>query len=316
MEGSYKFFIFGLILIFILGGVYFIFFFTGSSGAVNFDFGNNSLGGECLGNFYLEEGECISKVYVEGKEVSFDYYFEEEMRSIDLVLYSEVYDYLLELPREIYYSGGEIPQRKDFKLMKLDDEKQREALSPLLFEIRNAAPGNFVDQARIAISLVQNIPYAEPNESVVLNGQSLRVSRYPYQVLYEGEGSCEGKSELLSFLLRELGYGVSLFYYGPENHESVGIKCFDEKSSYESGYCFVETTAPSIIGDYSGDYPGTGRLLSMPEVIFISEGISLPEDLLEYGDSKLYSKIRSKDKLNYFDKWMLGELEERYFGLF
>ena len=39
-----------------------------------------------------------------------------------------------------------------------------------------------------------------------------------------------------------------------ENHESVGIRCPLEESYKESGYCFIETTAPAIISDDSIEY--------------------------------------------------------------
>jgi hypothetical protein len=314
MEALQKYFVRIILVIFILGGIYFLFFYQGDSFEVSdVEFV------ECGGNFSLEGEKCVSLGYVEGKEISLDYFFEGDFKELDLVLYGEVYDYLLDLPREIYYSKDETPQRKDFKLLMLDDSLQREALLPLVFEIQKISPGDKINQARIAISLVQNIPYSEPNETVVLNGQNLRVSRYPYQVLFEGEGSCEGKSGLLVFLLREIGYDVGLFHYVLENHEAVGIKCPLEESLYESGYCFVETTAPSILGDSSGDYPGTGRLLSLPEIILISEGISLPSKLEEYGDSKKFARIQEKiwarGKINLYDKWVLDGLMEKYFGV-
>jgi len=37
-------------------------------------------------------------------------------------------------------------------------------------------------------------------------------------VLYEDKGVCGEKSLLLAYLLRELGYGVVLFEFKPENH--------------------------------------------------------------------------------------------------
>ncbi len=39
-------------------------------------------------------------------------------------------------------------------------------------------------------------------------------------------------------LAKHLGYGVVLFDYIDENHLALGIKCPQELSNYNSGYCF------------------------------------------------------------------------------
>ncbi|MBT4375915.1 hypothetical protein HOD29_00890 [archaeon] len=256
---------------------------------------------------------CDSEYLINPLEISLKYVLRGEENLLNLTVYGGVVDYLKELPRSIYYSGKEIPQRIDFKLLKTNDEIQRDALLPFVNEIRNLAPDNREDQMRIAVSLIQNIPYIEPENVTVLNGRSLRVARYPYQVLYDYAGSCEGKSELLSFILRELDYGVALFYYGPENHESVGIKCPVEKSLIGSGYCFIETTSPWIIGDDRGEYLGTGKLVSKPEVVVIDDGISLGEKLDEYKDSKRFMNLRDgKSIWVLFKDSCIKKLSEKY----
>jgi hypothetical protein len=115
-------------------------------------------------------------------------------------------------------------------------------------------------------------------------------------------------------LLREIGYGTSSFYYQLENHEAVGIRCPDEESYIRSGYCFVETTGPSILNNYNGNYY-FGKL-SEPETSIISNGISLGEKLYEYKDSQkimeLINAIDKKGKLNYFQNRALEKLKEKY----
>ena len=130
------------------------------------------------------------------------------------------------------------------------------------------------------------------------------------------QGVCGEKSELLVFLLRELGYGIVFFYHQEENHESVGIKCPEEYSLRKSGYCFVETTGSSIITDDEIEYVGGVKLLSQPEIFKISEGESLEEDLYEYKDAKKWIEIRNDikenrelDVLKYF-RWK--SLKEKY----
>ncbi len=266
------------------------------------------------------EGECVSNYSNESKLVILNYVLDGEEFSLEFEVDSGVSNYLASLPRSIKYGIEEIPQRIDFKLMKIDNELQKNFLMPLVVEIQNLAPDSREDQAKIAISLVQNIPYLEPEAvSVLFEGNLLRISRFPYQVLYDLAGSCEGKSELLIFLLRELGYETSLFYYGEENHEAVGIKCPLENSLYGRGYCFVETTMPSPIAYSEGRYLGllgSNKLLSNPEIIFINEGDSLGEGLEEYRDSfvltKIVNQIDAKGKINYLEKVRFDRLREKY----
>jgi len=258
-------------------------------------------------------GEASSKE----KEVSFNYFFNGEYSKLDFIVYEEIYNYLESLPRSISYSGNESPNRADFINLKIQDEIQLQEIKKLVLAIQNLAPENKVDQARIAISLVQNIPYSSSEDKINFAGSSISKSRFPYQVLYDNGGNCEEKSELLILILRELGYGVSAFYYGPENHESVGIKCPLVESLDKTGYCFVETTAPSIIGDNGGDYPGTGKLLSKPDFLFIEDGLSLPKHIREYQDASRIIKIRERkivfilSRDNFFNK-----IYERYGILF
>ncbi|MDP3991884.1 MAG: hypothetical protein Q8P79_00020, partial [Nanoarchaeota archaeon] len=119
------------------------------------------------------------------------------------------------------------------------------------------------------------------------------------------------KSELLTFLLRELGYGTAIFYNQPENHESVGIKCPVEESYKGTGYCFVETTGPSIITDDSIEYFGGIVLESKPEIILISDGYGLSRGLQEYRDAELMKRMR-QGKFVPFRNFELKRLKERY----
>ncbi len=260
---------------------------------------------------------CFNEFYIDAKENSFNYFFNGEYSKISLIVYKGLYEYLDSLPRSIYYSEGEIPSRRDFIFLKIEDELQKRAIKELVVQIQNIAPEDKLAQARIAISLVQNIPYSDSRGNIDFAGSSVGLARFPYQVLYDNGGACEEKSELLILILRDIGYGVAAFYYGPENHESVGIKCPLKESLDESGYCFVETTAPSILGDSGGDYPGTGRLLSKPTIFLIKDGLVLPNSLPEYSDSKKVMRLRdgkiafilSKDSF-------LRKINERYGVLF
>jgi hypothetical protein len=246
----------------------------------------------CPEGFDKREGFCSSKYQLGSKNVVLNYTLNGEKSFISYTVYGDFNDYLYSVPQSISYSSEESSSRADFKLNKIDNEMQKEFLVPLVVGIQNLAKDKD-DQARIAISLVQNIPFGESNYSYSFGNQNVTYSRFPYQVLYEVEGVCGEKTELLAFLLRELGYGVSFFYYADENHESLGIKCPVEKSFSSTGYCFVETTAPSIITDDKINYVGVGKLNSIPQMYFLSKGYRFGESgFYEYKDAKRLQRIR------------------------
>ena len=71
-----------------------------------------------------------------------------------------------------------------------------------------------------------------------------------------------------------------------------------------------------IISDNQGYYIGWGELSSKPEVILISEGISLGDDLYEYKDARALIKINEiiekKGKISRLMHWKLEKLREKY----
>lgn len=261
----------------------------------------------CPASLIKRDGKCDNKYFTPEKNVVLKYFLDGVEKHINITTYEDVSEYLDERERTITYSVDEIPQRSDFKLNKINDEIQRESLMELVVKIQNLAPNSPVDQARIATSIVQNIEYKESEFGNVGNFKvaNIRLARYPYQVIEGGVGSCEGKSELLVFLLRELGYGTSVFYYNAENHEAVGIKCPVEESLQGSGYCFIETTVPSPIsystGNYLiGDAPGKG--LGTPKIVILNKGISLPENMIEYDDVRKIEKALDNKRTDIFER--------------
>jgi len=269
----------------------------------------------CSGGMTLKKDSCISDLQTDYKEIFLKYILRGKENYIDFITYKGLKNYLSDLPRSMSYGNDIKPSRQDFKLRNINEKEQKELLLPLVIEIQNIAE-NKIDQARIAVSLVQNIPFGNSNESVFFKGNSINYSRYPYEVLYDMQGVCGEKAELLAFLLKELGYEVVLFYYPVENHEVVGIKCPEKYSLDNTGYCFVETTGPSIISDSKGSYFGNGRLSSNYEIIPISEGNSLKRNLYEYQDAKSWGKVNDileeKESLNWFRNLKFKNLKEKY----
>ena len=270
-------------------------------------------------NVFSLNHKCEFKYNSSTENMSFNYLISGVNGNLSFEFRQSVLDNLLSLPRFKVYSGNETPRRDDFKIANIDNSLQTEFLMPLVLEIENKYPDSKDMQAKVAISLVQNIPYTG-SASVKLFGRELNISRYPYEVLGENKGSCEDKSELLAFLLKRMGFGVTLFYFQQENHESVGIKCPVEESYLGTGYCFVEATEPSPISFSTGNYldvgGGIGKLESKPEFILIGDGISLSKNIPDYNDAKelsaLTDKIGSVGALNPVEELKMNNLRKKY----
>jgi hypothetical protein len=259
----------------------------------------------------INADKCISDFQTEPKNIMLNYILRGKKGEINLTVYKKLYDYDSKLSR--YISLNKNPTLLDFKLKFINEPYQRELLLPLVVQIENVASSK-EDQMRIAVSLVQNIPFGSSNKTFQMGDNKLEYQRYPYEVLYDMEGICSEKSGLLIFLLKEIGYGSAFLYYNPENHEAVGIKCPREESLNNTEYCFVETTGPSIITDEKTEYPGI--LNSIPEVLNVSDGISLGENLYEYRDARtlinLRKNIEKYGKVNFFQHINFQRIKKKY----
>ena len=142
----------------------------------------------------------------------------------------------------------------------LENEVQNEFMRPFIEMIRKRSITSD-DQAKIAISLVQRIPY---------NGN--RYTRtatdwyYPYETLHTNKGSTADKSVLLAYILNELGFETVLFEF--PGHMAVGVKSSSRYSFYDTGYTYIETTPPAIM-TYEPDTGYGGFSLHKTRVLFI-----------------------------------------------
>lgn len=269
----------------------------------------------CPSNLEPLDNFCVSQYQTDPRVVTLNYVLRGEENEIKFIVYGGMADYLSTRPLGIQYNGEERPSRGDFKLRNINEPEQREFLLPLVTKIQNIADAP-EDQVRIAISLVQKIPFGEADKGIFFGNANIDYARYPYEVIYDMQGICGEKSELLAFLLKEIGYGVVFFYHQLENHESLGIKCPVKYSLDESGYCFIETTGSSILTDNEIEYVGGIKLISDPEIILISEGRALGKKMYEFDDAPDLIKIRRSlevdGKLNLFESNKFEILNEKY----
>lgn len=264
---------------------------------------------------FNQSGElCPSEYQKNPQEIEFKYILRGNEKSLKYTLYGGMIDYLSVLPKSITYDEGDESSRVDFKLKAVEEQQQKKLLEPLVVEIQNLVDDE-QEQIRIATSIVQNIEWGWSNKTINFGGFKLNYSRYPYEVLSDSQGICGEKSELLAFLLKEMGYGVVIFYNQFENHESVGVRCSVEESWKGTGYCFIETSGPAIMTDSSIEYIGGLTLDSEPQVLLISHGKSLGDDFYEYKDADDLMKIKDNlrfDGINLFEQFKFRKLKEKY----
>lgn len=246
----------------------------------------------CFENLTINGDFCVSEYQTGIKSITLNYILRGKNGTIELAVYEGLANYLSKLPRSIRHVDGEVPTKKDFKLKKLDDEEQKYLLFPLVTKIQNLVDDK-KDQVRIAVSLIQKIPFGSSDKTISVGGNKIDYARYPYEVLSDGEGVCGEKSELLAFILREMGYGVAFLYYPSENHEAIAVKCPKIHSVERTGYCFIETSGPAIMTDNKIEYVGAGKLSSEPELIIVSDGESIGYWWYEFKDANDLIKIRN-----------------------
>jgi len=206
-------------------------------------------GGEKLPN---PEGE---------KAMKFDWKYKGKSYSLDEKLYDSYYKFYNSLPTQDVFNGESLVEKleKDNKIF-INEFEGDKTIEELAQSIKTLGEKNNLNENQIVdlvAAFIQTIPYDTDKFNKIKAGDLGKVY-YPYEVLYNNRGVCSDKSYLAYSLLRDLGYGVSLFLFPDptDRHMALGIKCPTEYSNYDSGYCFLETTS---LGNKIGSPPNLSK---------------------------------------------------------
>lgn len=178
--------------------------------------------------------------------------------SISITLYPEYVNELSKKAHNYYYSV-----EKEIIDPLFTDKGQDYFMEDFTKKLNNLGGGEDIS-GKIAISLVQNIPY----DYSKLWSKSTDWY-YPYETLYHFKGVCSDKSILLAYLLKNLGYDVVLFEF--PGHMAVGVKT-SGNGFRNTGYAFIETTTPTIITYEPDTYINIGQLGKITNTYYISKG--------------------------------------------
>lgn len=256
------------------------------------------------------------------KTVSFEWNYNQKEYKIDKILYKSAYDHYKNQPKAYEYHGDEPPEGwgKDYYRNFIKINEGDFSFFNLLSLIEGRASKNDLtkdETVELIISFVQSIPYDEILADRILKGDLGVYSKYPYEVLYENSGTCGGKSFLAYILLKKLGYGVALFEYEEDQHIALGIQCPLDDSTYNSGYCYAETTT---LGHPIGIVPEYDRennsAIKIEKINYFEEVDTNSFSKLERGKlfletkGKIYKKV--EDNLNKYNKIkdLRGKLKE------
>ncbi len=143
-----------------------------------------------------------SRLLQSPKVQSYYYFIENSRKSISLTMYGGLAENLSDL-RSSSLPGSD----KEVIARLLANQHQDEYLKPLIESIAKRSPAPD-DPAKIAISLVQHVPYTRNQPFNASSGWL-----YPYETLYHNAGSSADKSILAAYLLKELGYDTVVFEF-------------------------------------------------------------------------------------------------------
>lgn len=195
------------------------------------------------------------------KTLDFKWEYQKRPYDLKMTLYKSVYDFYRSSPKDYtYYETLPLNWEEDYYGMFLKINPQDSTVPELANQLKSLGQrsGLSADQiVELATTFVQTIPYDNERAQKIERNDPNEKPNYPYELLYLQSGVCSDKTFLLDALLQQMGYGTALFEYKQEKHIAVGIKCPAQDSTYNSGYCYTETTQPGhkigVVPDISPD---------------------------------------------------------------
>lgn len=249
-----------------------------------------------LENHYYCAPDCKSKIQAPEvnlsngeKAIYLNFIYKNKEYELYFVADKNSSDYFASLSRTIMYNPNKepVPNRGNYSINVIKNELQKQKLMPLVSWLKNQSDSRQT-QARLAIAMVQSIRYDTQGAK-----SENPVQKYPYEVLYNEKGVCSEKTDLLLFLLKEIGFSTGIIVFPEQNHVTVGISCPENYVYKNTNLCFVETTAPSLITDSEQNYSTVGKLTGNFSTYNISGGISLDhleEEISDLSQLRVYNE--------------------------
>lgn len=187
----------------------------------------------------FSSGEAETSVVPGEKKVRFNFKYKNKNYYLDQTFSDSLYNSYKNSEKILHYPANNPPQnlRESYYNIFLTAKSDDPSINNLITGLKNISKNeNFSDDEflEFAMALVQYIPYDTSKTSA-------SSQNFPYETLYKNSGVCSDKAFLALTVIRKLGYGGAIFDYPLDNHSAVAVACSGQ-SSYNSGYCFIETT--------------------------------------------------------------------------
>ncbi len=184
------------------------------------------------------------------KLVKFSWKYKNKNYNLNQLFSDNLYKDYSNSNKNFYYSSENPPSnlRDSYYALFLEVKNNDKSIELLLKDLKNISDREaFSDDefVEFVMAFVQYIPY---DFSKIENG----VQNFPYETLYKNSGVCSDKAFLAALMLRKMGYGSAIFDYPNAKHSAVAVSC-DSNSSYNSTYCFIETTNYFPVGVFPGE---------------------------------------------------------------
>lgn len=179
------------------------------------------------------------------KLVNFSWKYKGKSYNLNQIFRNNLYNEYSGSSKVLYYSLDNPPSnlKDSYYGLFLEQKNGDDSIDKLILDLRNIADQeSFTENEflEFVMTFVQGIPYD-------FSKNSNSPQNFPYETLYKKSGVCSDKSFLALLILRKIGYGGVIFDYPEKQHSAVAVSC-QPNSSYNSGYCFVETTNYFPIG--------------------------------------------------------------------
>ena len=216
------------------------------------------------------------------KLVTYDWKYGGQPYTLSLYLPDSTEKFYQALPTTVLsYGKSENDIEAAGNAMFIAGAKKDDTVAVLAKRLRELADAKQFSSDRLVelvAAFVQSIPYDQAKTDRRTSGLSTKAEdpTYPYEVLYDKTGVCQDKSYLAYAILKQLGVGVSIFYFPDpqDNHMAVGVKCPKDQANYGSNYCFLETTS---VGNKIGmipDLSSQSRIATAAAPITATDGSS------------------------------------------
>ncbi|MBW6516637.1 MAG: hypothetical protein K0B81_08520 [Candidatus Cloacimonetes bacterium] len=207
------------------------------------------------------EKELIFPEALGPREVEYKITFLNKAYTINETLYQSYYEYYQAYSEQF----PNIRTQGEYYQFIKEIHETNETIASIVQSLQTIAVGegfNADQTLEFAMRFVQDIPYDVTKATEVTtyaqeNDDQLRMDllpRHPYITLYDQKGVCSDKTVLAAAIAEEMGYGTAIFSFDGEametgvGHVGLGVRCPPSYSIYNTGYCYVETTAPIRIG--------------------------------------------------------------------